>query len=71
MEWVLALIAVMMIPLGMIIWWIPRCDTIGVRKARDRTAREGGPLTLVGEGASSLVRRSQVDVTPAEHSALA
>ena len=65
MEWVLALIAVMMIPLGMIIWWIPRCDAIGVRKARDRTAREGGPLT------SSLVRRSQVDVTPAQQSALA
>ena len=70
MEGVIALIAVAMVPLGMILWWIPRCDAIGVRKAKGRTAREGGPLTLVGEAASSLVR-SQVDVTPAQHRALA
>ena len=65
MEWVIALIAVTVVPLWMILWWIPRCNAIGVRKAKDRTAREGEPLTLLGEAASSLARRSQVDVTPA------
>jgi Tfp pilus assembly protein PilO len=40
MEWVATLIAVMIMPLGMIFWWIPRCDAIGVRKAKQRTAHE-------------------------------
>jgi hypothetical protein len=70
MQWVIGLIAVTVVPLWMILWWIPRCNAIGVRKARDRTAREGESLALLGEAASSLVR-SQVDITPAQHGALA
>ena len=40
MEWIIALIAAAIMPLGMIFWWIPRCNAIGVRKAKERTARE-------------------------------
>jgi hypothetical protein len=53
MEWVIALIAVMLMPLGLIFWWIPRCDAVGIRKAKDRTAREPAPATLAYEAASS------------------
>ncbi len=39
MEWIIALIVVVIIvPLGMIFWWVPRCDAIGIQKAKDRTA---------------------------------
>ncbi len=58
MEWVMTLIAVMIMPLGMILWWIPRCDAIGVDKAKQRTARERSPLTLTGEAASSPSQHS-------------
>jgi hypothetical protein len=51
MDWVIALIAVTIMPLGMILWWIPRCDDIGVRKAKARIARECAP-TLVRERAA-------------------
>jgi len=38
MEWIIALIVVVIIvPLGMILWWVPRCDAIGIQKAKDRT----------------------------------
>jgi hypothetical protein len=40
MEWVIVVIVVMTTPLWMIFWWIPRCDAIGIQKAKDRTARE-------------------------------
>ena len=33
MEWIIALIVLMIMPLGMIFWWIPHCDAIGVRKS--------------------------------------
>jgi hypothetical protein len=44
MEWKIALIAVMIMPLLMIRWWIPRCDTIGVRKA-NHNALTRAPMT--------------------------
>ncbi len=36
---IIALIAVLIMPLGMILWWIPRCDAIGIQNAKDRTGR--------------------------------
>ena len=36
---IIALIAVLIMPLGMILWWIPRCDAIGIQNGKDRTAR--------------------------------
>jgi hypothetical protein len=56
MEWIIALIAVMLMPLGLIFWWIPRCDAVGIQKAKDRTAREPAPATLAYEAASSSAR---------------
>jgi hypothetical protein len=44
MEWVIALIVVMLMPLGLIFWWIPQCDAVGIREANDRTAREAARL---------------------------
>jgi hypothetical protein len=38
MEWIIALILVLIMPIWMIDWWIPRCDAVGVNKARDRIA---------------------------------
>jgi hypothetical protein len=35
MEWGIVLIVVMIMPLWMILWWIPRCDAIGVQKAEN------------------------------------
>jgi hypothetical protein len=46
MEWIIALIAVMITPFGMILWWIPQCDAIGVRKAKDHSAGKRAPMTL-------------------------
>ena len=40
MEWIIALIVVLIMPIGIIFWWIPQCDAIGVQKAQDRTARK-------------------------------
>jgi hypothetical protein len=42
MEWiiVIGLIAVIAFPIWMIVYWIPRCDAIGVQKAKEREARE-------------------------------
>jgi hypothetical protein len=36
---IIALIAVLIMPLGMILWRIPRCDAIGIENGKDRTAR--------------------------------
>jgi hypothetical protein len=36
MEWIITLIVLMIMPLGMIFWWIPHCDAIGVRKSELR-----------------------------------
>jgi hypothetical protein len=44
MEWIIALIIILIMPIWMIFWWIPRCDGIGVRKARDRIAHEPVPM---------------------------
>ena len=35
MEWVIALILVMLLPIGLIFWWIPHWDAIGVRRTQD------------------------------------
>jgi hypothetical protein len=40
MEWVTALIVVMIVPYGIVLWWIPHYDAIGVQKTKDRIARE-------------------------------
>lgn len=56
MEWVIALSVVMLMPLGLIFWWIPRCDDAGIRKAKDRIARELAPATLAYEAASPSSR---------------
>jgi len=58
MEWVIALIVVMLMPLGLIFWWIPRCDDVGIRKAKDRIAREPAPAILAYEAAPSSSRTS-------------
>ncbi|MGC2080295.1 MAG: hypothetical protein WA728_30635 [Xanthobacteraceae bacterium] len=34
MEWIIALILVMLVPIGLIFWWIPHCDAIGVRRTQ-------------------------------------
>ena len=34
MEWIIALILVMIVPIGMIFWWIPHCDATGVQKRK-------------------------------------
>jgi NADH:ubiquinone oxidoreductase subunit H len=40
MEWVIALIVVVIVPFGIVLWLIPHYDVIGVQKAKDRIARE-------------------------------
>jgi hypothetical protein len=32
----IALIVVLIMPLGMILWWIPRCDAVGIQNATQR-----------------------------------
>jgi hypothetical protein len=49
MEWTVALIAVLIVPLGMIFWWIPLCDAIGVRKANDRISHEAALMTIANK----------------------
>jgi hypothetical protein len=56
MEWVIALILVMLMPLGLIFWWVPRCDDVGIRIAHDRIARELAPATLAYQATSSPSR---------------
>jgi len=53
MEWVIALLVVMTMPLGLIFSWIPRCDDVGVRKAKDHIAREPASAMLAYEAVSS------------------
>jgi hypothetical protein len=36
MAWIVALIVVLIAPLAMILWWIPRCDAISIRKGKTR-----------------------------------
>jgi hypothetical protein len=36
---IIALIVVLIMPLGMILWWIPRCDALGIQMGKDRTGR--------------------------------
>jgi hypothetical protein len=40
MEWVIALIVVVIVPFGIVLWLIPHYDAIGVHKTKDRIARE-------------------------------
>jgi hypothetical protein len=40
MEWVTALIVVVIVPFGIILCLIPHYDAIGVQKTKDRIARE-------------------------------
>jgi hypothetical protein len=40
MEWVTALIVLVIVPFGIVLWWIPHYDAIGVQKTKDRIARE-------------------------------
>ena len=35
MEWVSALIIVMIVPFGIVLWWIPHYDAIGVQMTTD------------------------------------
>jgi hypothetical protein len=56
MEWVIALIVVMLMPLGLIFWWIPRCDDVGIRKAKNRIVREPASAILAYEAVSSSSR---------------
>lgn len=53
MEWLIILIVVMTMPLWMIFWWIPRCDAVGIRQAKNRIAREPVIMTLAVTAAPS------------------
>jgi hypothetical protein len=47
MEWVIALIVLMIVPLGIVLWWIPHYDAIGVQRTTNRIAQESaGALTI-------------------------
>jgi hypothetical protein len=70
MEWVIALIVVMTMPLWMDLWWIPRCDAIGVQKAKDRNAREAAAMILASAAATSPSRPSHVEPFRAPERAL-
>jgi hypothetical protein len=39
MEWVTALIVVVTVPFGIVLWLIPHYDAIGVQKTKDLIAR--------------------------------
>ena len=34
MEWISALIVLMIVPFWIVLWWIPHCDAIGIQKAK-------------------------------------
>jgi hypothetical protein len=40
MEWIIALIVVVIVPFGIVLWLIPHYDAIGVQKAKGRIPRE-------------------------------
>jgi hypothetical protein len=40
MEWVIALIVLMIVPLGIVLWWIPHYDAIGVQGTTNRITQE-------------------------------
>ena len=40
MEWVIALIVVVIVPFGIVLWLIPHYDAIGVQKVKGRIPRE-------------------------------
>jgi hypothetical protein len=40
MEWVGALIVLMIVPFWIVLWWIPHYDAIGIQKTKDRISRE-------------------------------
>ena len=55
---IIALIVVLIMPLGMILWWIPRCDAIGIQKGeRSYGAHEAALMAFADEAASSPSRR--------------
>jgi hypothetical protein len=66
MEWVIALIVVTTTPLWMDLWWIPRCDAMGVQKAKDRNAREAAAMIRASAAATSPSRPSHVDLFRAQ-----
>ncbi len=40
MEWVSALIVLAIVPFGIILWWIPHYDAVGIENAKNRIARK-------------------------------
>jgi hypothetical protein len=64
MEWIIALIVVIIMPLGMISL-VGTANAIGFQNGKDRTAREPAPMTLADEAASSPSRRSYVGLSRA------
>jgi hypothetical protein len=40
MEWIVALVAVMVVPFWIVLWWIPRCDAVGIQKVKESAAHE-------------------------------
>jgi hypothetical protein len=40
MEWIVALVAVMVVPFWIVLWWIPRCDAVGIQKVKEGAAHE-------------------------------
>jgi hypothetical protein len=57
-------------PLWMNLWWMLRCDAIGIAKAKDRAVREGAPMTLADVVASSPSRSSHLHLVRAPERAL-
>jgi hypothetical protein len=49
MEWVTALFVLVMVPFGIVLWWIPHQDAIGVQKAKDRIAHESVATQRLGK----------------------
>ena len=40
MEWLIALIVLVIVPFAIVLRWIPHCDATGVQKTKDRIAHE-------------------------------
>jgi hypothetical protein len=47
MEWVIALIVLMIVPLGIVLWWIPHHDAIGVQGTTNRIAQESADALTI------------------------
>jgi hypothetical protein len=47
MEWVIALIVLMIVPLGIVLWWIPHYDAIGVQGTTNRIAQESADALTI------------------------